>query len=416
MFIRQVVPYYRYESNRWYGKTALKSRIGRIVTTIILIAIVTFLTVDVGFALYQPERLAAALPECTLDTISGDILVMEKNSLSWIAAEDGMALEPGTRIRTTDEAQASLTFLQGTTTKLEPGTDIIIHKIKGSEAEPDTVVLKQQSGKTWNQVGKTDSKCDFKIQTFSTDISVHGTLFSTEVDESGNTIVQTTEGEVSVKAGGQEVRVNAGQMTEVIKGTTPSSTTQIPSAFNELVFTVYQAGAAIITNSSGASSGYLADGSPINQISGSQISQTEDSSQTIRLREPDPGGYTIAIEGNTDNTSYVSVEGFIEGKRRFIQNRAYDLDTANELVLNLHYDILEGVIDGASALANEFTGDQQVTQSASSSGKTLLDEPSDKTQPWFGTNGFSGAMRWIAVGIILVLAVILYFSLSRNNR
>jgi len=379
----------------------------------ILVAIVTFLTVDVGFALYQPDRLASDLPECTLETINGNVLVMEKNSLSWKAAEDGMALEPGSRIRTTDGAQASLTFLQGTTTKLEPGTDVIVHTIEGTETEPDKVVLKQQSGKTWNQVAKADNKCDFQIKTFSADIEVHGTLFSTEVDESGNTVVQTTEGEVSVKAGGQEARINAGEMTAVIKGMAPSPKVEIPNAFNELVFTVYQARAAMITNSSGASSGYLADGSPINQISGSQITRTEDWSQTIRLREPDQGGYSIAIEGDTDTTSYVSVEGFIEGKRRFIRNRAYDLDATNELVVNLHYDILEGVIDGASALINEFSGDQQGVQSASSSSTT---GPLDKTQLFFGANGFSGVMRWIALGVILVLAVILYFSLCRNNR
>jgi hypothetical protein len=330
----------------------LKNHPSSIIATIILIAMVIFLAVDVGFSLYNPERLDSTLPVCTLNIISGNIRVQTKDSLTWEKAEDGMILEPGNRVRTAPDSHASLTFSQGTTTKLEPGTDLIIAKLEGNQdTHPDTVVLKHLSGKTWNQVTRLpDESYHFQIQTSSADIKVQGTLFATEVDESGKTLIQTTEGHVNVSAQGQEVQVYAGQQTEVEPGAPPSVPTPIPPAKNELVLTINKPAIGLVKDSSGSSTGYLPNGSPVNQISGSRSSPPEESRQTIRIREPNTGEYTIVLHGVADGQSSFSIEGFAEGESTFTRSESCNITAANELILNLHLDVIDGLLQGVTAL------------------------------------------------------------------
>jgi hypothetical protein len=314
---------------------------------------VIFLAVDIGFSLYNPDRLNYTLPFSTLKIIGGKTQVQTKDSLAWEKAEDGIILEPGSRVRTAPDSYASISFAQGTTTKLEPGTDLIIAKLESNQDKQlDTIVLKQQSGKTWNQVAKRDNdNYYFQLQTSSADVKVHGTLFATEVDESGKTIVQTTEGAVSVSAQGQEVQVPAGKQTMVEPGAAPSLPAPMPPARNELVFTLGRPAIGLVIDPSGSSTGYLPGGAPLNQISGSQVSSPEGSSQTVRIREPYTGEYTIILNGIADGKTSLNVEGFVEGKKTFIYSESCNITSINATVLKLHVDVLNGLMAGATLLS-----------------------------------------------------------------
>jgi len=85
-----------------------------------------FLAVDIGFSLYNPNRLNPVLPFSTLKIIGGNTQVQTKYSLTWEKAVDGMVLEPGSRVKTDSDSYASISFSQWTATKLDPGTDVIV--------------------------------------------------------------------------------------------------------------------------------------------------------------------------------------------------------------------------------------------------------------------------------------------------
>jgi hypothetical protein len=326
-------------------------RTGSILIILILLGLVTFLATDVGFSLYQPGRLASSLPACTLNIISGQVSVLKKDALSWVTAEDGMILYPGGRIKTAAGAQASITFDRGTTTKLEPGTDVIVTKIEeNQETQPYLVLLKQQTGKTWNQVARTGDKIDFQIQTASANIKVHGTLFSAEVDASGKTIVQTTEGQVSVSAGGEEVQVMAGKLTEVERGAAPAAPMPIPQPRNELVITVDRPALGLVKAPDGSSVGRLPDGVEINQVWRSLVSAADEPGQTIRLREPEKGVYLLVLGSTTDGSGRISVEGFVDGKSAFTSAESYNITAANDMLIKLHYEVIDGLLEGALVL------------------------------------------------------------------
>jgi hypothetical protein len=413
----------------------LKNRISNTLAIIVLAIIVVFLAADVGYSLYQPDRLDDALPSCTLQIISGDVSIMKKDGISWLTASDGMALEPGSRVRTSDNAEASLIFSVGTTSKLEPGTDVIIASLdESSESAPDLVVLKQQTGKTWNLVAKSDAECSFQIKTSSADIMVHGTLFSTEVNDSGQTSVETAEGEVSVKARDEEVRLLAGEMTTVKRGTTPSFPAPVPTPENELVFTIDKPVAALVTDPGGSSTGYLADSSMVNQISGSRITSDEDLTESIRIRNARTGEYTVTLRGVTD-ASCLSVEGFAEGESAFVHSESSNTTSAGDLIVKLHCDVIDGVLQNVSVL-NTSSEEQQPTtvytaaaippvdteQPASStgtpgSGAADYGEPWDGIArgpegPWAWTNNL---LQWLTIACTVVLMGSLYIFIHKRS-
>lgn len=359
----------------------MKSRTGSIFATIILLAIVIFLAVDVGFSLYQPNRLTSSLPVCTLNIISGDIKVQTKDTLTWEKANDGMILEPGSRVRTDSDSHASLTFSQGTTTKLEPGTDLIVAKLEGDQAtQPDAIVLEQRLGKTWNQVAaQPDSNYQFQIKTSSADVKVRGTLFATEVDESGKTIIQTSEGQVSVSAEGQEVQVYAGQQTEVEPGAAPSVPEPMPPARNELVLTINEPAVGLIIDPSGSSTGYLPDGTPLNQISGSQLTPSEEPYHTIRIREPHTGDYAIVLRGIFDGETSFSVGGFTEGQNTFLHMESCNITSANEMILKLHLDVLDGLLQATPVLNLESSEEPPMATMLKTSTKETKPDASSQT-------------------------------------
>jgi hypothetical protein len=421
------------------AKNTLKTRTGSISAAIVLVILVIILAVDAGFSLYNPNRLALTSPFCVLDIIRGNILVMKRESLAWEKAGDGMILEPGCRIKTAPDAQAAITFTRGTTTKLEPGTDLVIDKIEDSQGtQPYTVVLKQQSGKTWNQVDKAGGNTSFQIRTTSADIKVHGTLFSTEIDESGKTTVQTTEGRVSVNAGGEEVQVAAGMMTEVRPHEKPAAPMAIPQAKNELVITVNNPAFGLVKDPGGSSIGYLNSGAKVNQIPGSSVSVIKESGQTIRIREPEIGDYTLMLRGVTDGIGQVSVEGFVGGKSAFIHIESCNITAARETLLRLHYDVIDGllqrtpsdqgILESKVALASQLS-DETATQGKPAKIKpapadthqpapeaiSKVEKSSDKGFTWFGTDKYGLIGRLVTIGCFLFLVGLIFIIMRRTK-
>ncbi len=192
--------------------------------TLVLILVLQGLFLFGGLNFSSPAATPALASHCTLTTFDGSVQLKSPGSSTWEEAANGMTLEAGSRVKTAPNSQALLTFFNGTTVKLEPGTDLVVEQVEGNdENQPTVIVLKQWLGKTRSRVAKlADPGSHYGIQTPSSYILVRGTLFVTEVDETGATTVQTIEGLVSVSAQGKEVYLPAGQQTAVEPGAPPT--------------------------------------------------------------------------------------------------------------------------------------------------------------------------------------------------
>ena len=399
----------------------MRNRLGGIVIALLLIGVVVFLAVDVGYSLYKPDRFDETSPVCTLNIISGEVSVLTKNALIWEKGEDGMPLEAGSRLKTGENSRASVTFFEGTTSTLEPGTDLIIEQLTGCESgDSCLVVLKQREGITWNSVAGIDEG-SFQIKTGSADIVVHGTLFTTEVDETGTTTVSTAEGLVNVTAQGEAVLVAGGQQTHVTPGSAPARPGPIPPEKNELVFTVNEPGSLQITNPYGSSTGYLPDGSSINQINGSQVITNDDESQTIRISGPDDGPYSMVLHGDEGTNASVLVEGYVGGNKTFIQSQSGNITEEKGLVLKLHLDVIDGIMRGVSEITSG--GDPEPVEDTPESSPPITDNDQsvvndnndeDKT-PWYEALGSYTSNSWIIIVSVVFLFILVFILVWRRT-
>jgi hypothetical protein len=388
----------------------LRKRLSGIFIAVVLIAALSFLAIDVGFSLYKNDQFGTASPVCTLNVLSGDIKVLTADTLMWGKAEDGMMLEPGSRIKTAEGSYASLTFSEGTTTTIEPDTDLIIDQLgDGDSTKADSILLKQRSGKTWNRVTKRSADDgSFQIQTASASVVVYGTLFSTEIDEAGDTLVQTAEGLVSVTAQGQAVLVAEGHQTVVGNGTPPAFPTPPPPAVNELVFTI-DAATGRVVGPGGLSTGFLSDGSTINQIPGSRIYQLDGSSQMIRIADPDEGNYSVVLSGDIGTTVSYYLEGLAGGERTFVQSASGNITEEGGLVLRLHLEVIDGFVKRAIALTSGSLGEAATASVTDNKNASVqMNEEDSATLPWYSSLSTYTSNSWIVVVSIVALFALIF--------
>ncbi|MEE9399244.1 MAG: FecR domain-containing protein, partial [Dehalococcoidales bacterium] len=248
----------------------------------VTLAFILLLAVGTFSALNALSPTPALASQCTLTVLSGSVEVQKPGSGHSQPGADGMTLGAGTRVKTAPDSYALLTFFEGSTFKLEPSSDVEIQQIEFTEGQPTTIVLKQWLGKTWSRVVQmADPGSHYRIDTPSATAIVRGTLFTTEVDESGFTRVITTEGLVSVLAQGEEVYLPANQQTQVETGAMPSQPSTIPSPTAEIVVNVTMPAVGSVTDPTGSSTGLLPSGLSFNQILGSQSSSPSEDTQLI---------------------------------------------------------------------------------------------------------------------------------------
>jgi len=314
---------------------------------------------------------------CTLSILSGNAEVQKPESGSWKNGSDGMTLVAGTRIKTSADSHALLTFFEGSTLKLEPNTDIEIQKLESNEQQSTTIIVKQWLGKTWSRVVKmADPGSQYEIETPSAVAAVRGTLFTTEVDETGFTRVATTQGLVSVIAAGQEVDLPPSLQTQVGMGMTPSPPAESSSPPAEIQITIYGPAVGSVIDPSGASTGYLPDGSSFNQITGSQTSILPDGTQTITIVEPDSGDYAIALRYLSEGTAQFSIQGISDGEVVFEYTGNYQGTTDDGWLLRFNVDVADGLITGSNVVSIEPMTDESPEKivKASSTGQNNQDK------------------------------------------
>ena len=255
----------------------------------VAIPVAIVLLLALGASLYQLGAFSLLSPtpalasQCTLSMLSGSVEVQNSEADSWQPGTDGMILSAGTRMKTTADSHALLTFFEGSTIKLNPETDIEILQLEYDDEQAGTIVLKQWMGRTWSHVAKmADPGSHYQIETPVATTIARGTLFTTEVNETGLTRVATTQGLISVVAQGEEVQLSAGEQTQVEAGMAPSQPVTVPSPKAELLIMIDMPAVGSISDPTGSSTGCLPSGLAYNQITGSQSLSLSDGTQLIR--------------------------------------------------------------------------------------------------------------------------------------
>ena len=252
---------------------------------------------------------------CVLQVLSGEVNISDIDSDTFEPASDGMVLEMGAQVKTDIDSHALITFNDGSTIKLEPETILEIRRLETTEEGAPLIVLSQLVGRTWSSVvDMTETDSRFEIDTPTATAVVHGTLFTTDVTEEGDTTVSTTEGLVSVTADDEEVFVAANQQTKVSKGKKPSTPQNTPEPDSQISIFITGLAAGSLVDPTGSSTGKLPDGTEFNQIPGSQSSLSGVDTQVITVTDPKNGNYKIALRYLDEGMVKVNIQGKLKGE------------------------------------------------------------------------------------------------------
>ena len=157
-----------------------------------------------------------------LSIAQGEVLVRKAGTDDWVKGEVSMVLKAGDAIKSGTEANASITFFDGSTVGLNANTQIEIAELVNEQAK--VIRLKQKIGETISTVQKmVDPASRYEIETPAAVAGVRGSVMLVDVALNGITSVGNEEGMVSVIAQGVEIQVPEGTHSTVLPGQAPGA-------------------------------------------------------------------------------------------------------------------------------------------------------------------------------------------------
>jgi len=174
----------------------------KLLPTLILSILVASTLVGCGGASSTPSTLTI------LSITEGDVFVMEAGTDSWIEAQAGMSLEDGDIIKTGDDSSAEITFFDGSTVELQPGTEVEVVSLEVSDTGSTTITLEQTIGATISRViNIIDPASRYEVETLSGVAAVRGSVLVVCVTEEGTSWIANREGNIWIRAQGVELQV-----------------------------------------------------------------------------------------------------------------------------------------------------------------------------------------------------------------
>ena len=270
----------------WWRRALPAFDLGRMLPRLLVGGAPVAAAVAISLVLLTTQTPIPADAASTLTLFAGS--VEEQRGDQWQLVADGARLRAGVRLRTTAEGRALLTFADGSTAALDTSTEVDIERL---EVEPRVVVLRQRSGRLWNDVA-TDLRAGaaYEVRTEDATVEVHGTVFETSVD-SGQTSVSTAEGLVSVLTGAQRVSVPSGELVRAER----QQVAERRVVERDASLTIDAPFAAALVGPGGEATGARPSGALFQQIRGVTTSDPGAGPQRFDFQRVEPGEYTLLL-------------------------------------------------------------------------------------------------------------------------
>lgn len=213
----------------------------------------------------------------------------------WYTAEDGMTLTEGVRLRTGTDGRALLTFPDGSTTTLAPGTELALTRLQANGTRG--ITIEQLTGRLWHDVvSEPDAPASYVVRTPDAVVEARGTVFQTVIEASvGETSVTTIQGLVDVVTTSERLTVAAGEVARA-GAQRPAEVRAADVAGTVLVNA--SVSAALLAED-GAATGSRSDGVVVRQIPGVGTSET-DGGRTFSFSDAPEGVYTLWLTPTGD--------------------------------------------------------------------------------------------------------------------
>jgi len=279
------------------------------------------------FWLVSPGLTPASIPaqinpdKFSLSILSGEVETLAANSTSWQTVNDSGDLSTGTKVRTTNGGHAVITFFDGSTATLDPGTEVTVAESSFVNEQSVHIVLKQLSGETWNNViGTGTQQPYYAVQTPLVTLVAQGTSFSSEVDTTGATSLLVIKGTVTViDKQNNEVSVAQDHQLNIQNTLAAAVPENIPTVKSELSLSLGPDGVCSVSDPTGASTGYLLNGISFNQIPNSSAALSING-QSIQIETPVSGVYTITVRSTIPEDMVLAIQLIQNNQTVYQQN------------------------------------------------------------------------------------------------
>ncbi|MGB5925689.1 MAG: Ig-like domain-containing protein [Dehalococcoidia bacterium] len=175
----------------------------KLLSTLALFILVASTLVGCGQNSSNPSTLTI------LSITEGDVFVMKAGIDDWTEAEVGMSLEVGDSIKTGDDSSAEITFFDGSTVELQPGTEVEIASLDiSADTGSTTITLEQTIGATISRVMNIiDPASRYEVETSTGVAAVRGSVLVVCVTGNGTSWIANQKGNIWTRAQGVELQV-----------------------------------------------------------------------------------------------------------------------------------------------------------------------------------------------------------------
>jgi hypothetical protein len=242
-------------------------------------------------ALYLVDR-------TTLVALQGDVQLQSVGGTAFEPVVGDRPLQVGDRVRTGADGYAAIVYFDGSSTSLEPQTEVVVQRFERDPVTGATAIIVQQPlGTTWTLAAATGHQFSgFLLASTAGRFFARGSQFTAEVAPEGTMWVTSNEGTVLGRTEGQDVDVPPGFTARLQPGQPPDAPVPAPRPAATLQVRVEGPVRALLTDARGRSVGYHPEAEPyVSQIPGARLTR-EDEAQVFTVPAP-TDGYELTLRG-----------------------------------------------------------------------------------------------------------------------
>jgi hypothetical protein len=231
-------------------------------------------------------------------------------------AKDGMNLGEGDRVVTGHGGTALITFLDGSTVTVEPGSDVGVRHADAGGRDGASIRLLIHAGKVWARIASLlGRRSSISLESSEYAATAHDGLIGAERRHDGGFVCWTRAGELALARvdGTPLARVAPGHRATVVGTGTAAAVEPFSVHASTLRVTASPGVRPLLLMPDGRrAAGFVAPGVEVNQVFGSLTSAAGDAS-VVEVPAGVRGPYTLVLEGAADGPFTVSITGQFRG-------------------------------------------------------------------------------------------------------
>jgi hypothetical protein len=253
----------------------------------------------------------------------------------------------GTRVRTTGEGRAVLTFQDGTTATLDPNTELSVDRIQPGDRQRGSLLVGAGlgNGRLWVQVtGLIDIGSRFQVQAGDVTMEALAGVSGFRKDPDNTVACWAIAGEsMKMDTPSGSLVLLAGQQATLAQGKDLSPA--IPRRFGPGLLEVQSEGAMLarVVTPQNLTVGFPLHDLVVNQVQDATTSLPTEAPHRVRIPGPGPGSYRLVLEPQAPERYRVQVKLSLEGE----ELSAVELSGAAQPGERLLADLTTEVRDGA---------------------------------------------------------------------